>query len=244
MISLKCITYGRTTFLEEQLHSFLIQEFEGERELVIVNDYPLQTLVFDHPLVRIFNLDKTFDVLGDKENFTVEQCKGDIIAVYDDDDIALPNHLSNIEKYFVPGSDLLHWQKGMYVNLPNITAITSVGNSGIVFSRKIWRYLQGYPRENAGYDTTFTNTIHANSKNIVRATPPDDEVSWMYIWGGRDYHQSGMGTDDGTRPNIVQRHIVHIEERRKKGLIPTGIVELHPHWKIDYSKLLKDFIKK
>jgi len=56
------ITYGRVEFLEESLHSFLIQDYP-EKELVIVNDYPLQKLVFDHPQVRIYNLDETFKTI-------------------------------------------------------------------------------------------------------------------------------------------------------------------------------------
>ena len=73
-ISCKCITYGRVDTLEEALYSFLIQEYQGDSELVIVNDYPLQKLHFDHPRVKIFNLDTTFETIGDKENFAIENC--------------------------------------------------------------------------------------------------------------------------------------------------------------------------
>jgi len=107
-ISAKCITYGRVDFLEEALQSFLLQDYAGERELVIVNDYPLQTLHFDHPQVRI------------------------------------------------------------------------------------------------------------------------------YTWGTWSYHMSGLGTDDGTRPNVLVRHAEHIEQLRLQGLIPTGDVELRPRWRHDY----------
>lgn len=116
------ITYGRVEYLEESLYSFLNQDYDGERELVIVNDYPLQRLIFEHPLVRIINLDKTFEWLGNKENFATEQCRGEVIVQWDDDDMALPNHLSNVHKYFVDGSDLLHWHKAILMNAPNIQA--------------------------------------------------------------------------------------------------------------------------
>ena len=72
MISCKMITYGRVEFLEESLQSFLNQDYDGEKELVIVNDYPQQKLIFDHPEVRIINLDYTFETIGQKENFAVE----------------------------------------------------------------------------------------------------------------------------------------------------------------------------
>lgn len=59
MLSCKMISYGRVEYLEESLQSFLNQDYDGEKELVIVNDYPEQKLIFDHPDVRIFNLDYT-----------------------------------------------------------------------------------------------------------------------------------------------------------------------------------------
>ena len=72
-ISAKCITYGRVDTLVEALHSFLLQDYpEDKCELVIVNDCPFQTLVFDHPQVKIYNLDETFDLIGKKENLDME----------------------------------------------------------------------------------------------------------------------------------------------------------------------------
>lgn len=229
-------------FLEESLHSFLIQEYDGPKEMVIVNDYPLQKLHFDHPDVRIINLDYTFSNLGDKENFATEQCRGEIIMQWDDDDMAMPNHLSNVSKYFVEGTDLLHWHNAILMNAPDIQAVCGVGNSGIVYSKKIWREMGGYPIENAGYDMSFVVKIKTISNNIVFAHPPDEEVSWIYIWGGRGYHCSGMGTDTPDRPNVIQRHSLYVENLRQQGLIPTGDVHLNPHWKHDYKQKLKDFI--
>ncbi len=242
MLSAKCITYGRVEFLEESLHSFLIQEYDGPKEIVIVNDYPLQKLHFDHPDVRIINLDYTFSNLGDKENFATEQCRGEIIMQWDDDDMAMSNHLSNVSKYFVEGTDLLHWHNAILMNAPDIQAVCGVGNSGIVYSKKIWREMGGYPIENAGYDMSFVVKIKTISNNIVFAHPPDEEVSWIYIWGGRGYHCSGMGTDTPDRPNVIQRHSLYVENLRQQGLIPTGDVHLNPHWKHDYKQKLKDFI--
>ncbi len=236
------ITYGRVSFLEESLYSFINQQYDGDCELVIVNDYPLQKLIFDHPKVRIINLDYTFDCLGKKENYATEQCKGDIIVQWDDDDMALPNHLNNVSKYFAKGSDLLHWHKAILMNVPHVQDICGVGNSGIVYSKHIWNMIGGYPMENAGYDMTYVLDIKSKSNNIVFADPPINEASWIYCWGGRGYHCSGMGSDTDDRPNVIQRHSEHIESERIKGNIPTGDIYLNPHWKHDYSKIIKDFI--
>jgi glycosyltransferase involved in cell wall biosynthesis len=241
LISAKCITYGRTHFLEESLHSFLNQDYPGQKEMIIVNDYPLQTLVFDHPEVKIINVQETFPTIGDKENFALEHCNGELIAVWDDDDVAMPNHMSNIYKYFAQDANLLQWSRGVLFNGDNVEAITGLGNSGIVYTKKIWKELGGHPLENAGYDMTFVQSIHRKG-GVVNAAPPDDEVSWFYMWGGRGYHMSGLGTDDDKRPNAIQRHSAYVEAQRSRGQIPTGVVNLVPKWNRNYSEILKNFI--
>ena len=239
-ISCKCITYGRVEFIEESIESFLRQEYPGEYELVIVNDYPKQKLIFNHPKVRIYNLDFTFNTIGEKENFAVSACKYDNIAVWDDDDLALPNHLSNINKYF-PSYDLLHWQNGVAFVTHKIAAIRSLGNSGIVYTKNIWQRVGGHAFENAGYDTTFVQRIKKAGGRLSLAFPPNNEVSWFYNWGNGSYHMSGMGGDDDSRPNVIVRHSDYIEKLRKQGKIPTGDVVLNPNWKQDYKQVLIDY---
>lgn len=242
-ISCKCITYGRVDLLEESLYSFLNQQYDGESEMVIVNDYPEQKLYFDHPRVRIINLDKTFETIGDKENFAVENCKFDTIAVWDDDDIGLQNHLKNIDKYF-RGYDLLHWKNGAAVNNGKVDTLHGLGNAGIVYSKDIWELSGKHELENAGYDMSFVVKIKGDYKcKVIDADPPDEEVSFMYLWGGRSYHMSGQGTDTPDRENVIIRHSRYIENLKKLGEIPIGDIKLDPKWNVDYNQLLLDFLK-
>lgn len=246
-ISCKCITYGRVNTLEESIMSFLKQDYPPDRcELIIVNDYPLQTLVYDHPQIKIFNLEDTFSTIGDKENFAINLCKGDIISVWDDDDIALQNHLQNIAKFWKHDTNLLHWQKGVYYNNGSITDIISVGNSGIAYSKRAWQKIGRSPIENAGGDMSLVVKLHNLGRDrVVLAAPHDKDVSWFYRWAGNDvYHQSGQGTDVPGKPNIIQRHSLYIEGLRHAGKIPTGIIELKPHWKHYYHEMLIKFITK
>jgi hypothetical protein len=235
---------GRVSTLEETLFSFLNQDDLTDCECVIVNDYPKQTLIFDHPQVRIFNIKEPFKTIGEKENFTVEQCKGNIIAVTDDDDVYMPNHNRNIKKYFTPGSSILHWN-GVYYNDPEITSIVFIGNSGMVYSKKAWEEVGKCPIMNAGGDTTFADSIH-KLHGYTHGQPPRGEESAFYRWSlpqnGGIYHQSGAGFDSDNKPNIIQRHSAHIEQLRIQKLIPTGDIILKPNWKQDYSKLLKDYV--
>lgn len=249
-VSFKCITYGRTQLLEEAIYSFL-SLYKNDSELVIVNDYPEQKLVFDHPKILIYNLDETFKTIGEKENFAIEKCTGDVIGVFDDDDICMPWHLNNIKEFWKEDSNILHWQKGVFYNQPEITAITGVGNSGIVYSKKAWETIGKSPIMNAGGDMELVKAIHKlDPSKVVNAAP--SKPSWFYRWslpaskenGGGSYHQSGQGYDQPGKIDIVQRNAAHVELQRMKGLIPTGNVELKPHWNHDYIEMLETYIRK
>ena len=151
-------------------------------------------------------------------------------------------NLDNIKKYWVDGSNLMHWNRAIFYNDPDISGITGTGNSGIVYSKKIWEDIGGHFLENAGYDMSFTTKI-LSIGGVIYASPPDNEVSWIYRWGGGDYHMSGCGTDTPDRPNVLQRHAAHIENLRFQGKIPVGKVELKPYWKFDYSDKLRKFVE-
>ncbi|MBC7088732.1 MAG: hypothetical protein H5T96_09760, partial [Tissierellales bacterium] len=190
--------------------------------------------------------DETFPIIAEKENFTIEKCEGDVIINWDDDDLAMPNNLYNINKYWKDDTNLLHWNKALFYNGPNATKIAGVGNSGIAFSKKVWEEIGRTPVEQAGWDMSFVVKIHNLGRDkVVLASPPDEEVSWVYRWGGIPaksneagiYHQSGQGTDTPDRKNIVQRHVEYIEQQRKHGKIPTGDIELKPHAVHDYVDL-------
>lgn len=228
MISCKCITAGRVESLEESLYSFLIQSRDAE--MVIVNDYPEQILEFKHPRVRVYNVEP-FDTIGEKENFALSLCRGETIAVWDDDDIALSNHIENIETYFMGG--VMHWNRGIFLNGDKAT-ITSLGNSGIVYERRLWGEIPHFG--NAGYDMDFVMKCKkiAPSYSVSPKKP-----SWIYRWGNGVYHMSGLGADTPDRDNVVIRHRKYLEELKEQGMIPTGKIYLNPHWKIDYSKIIK-----
>ena len=242
-ISCICLTYGRVDFLEEALYSFINQEYEGESELIIVNDYSEQTLVFNHPKVRIFNFTGQFATIGAKVQFAVDQAKYDVIATTDDDDIGLSNHLKNINKLFVKGTTVLHWAKGIFWNEPHITEIMFLGNSGVVYTKQAIEQIGGVPVENAGYDTTMVDRIHTlGIEKTVWAEP--SSPSWFYRWGFISkpcYHQSGQGTDTADKPDILLRHSSHIELLRQQGKIPEGRIVLNPHWDMDYELQYRNF---
>jgi hypothetical protein len=90
---------------------------------------------------------------------------------------------------------------------------------------------------------TFVDTLHRYGGRLF-ASPPKHEASWFYMWGGRGYHMSGLGTDTSDKPNVIDRHSAHVEHLRKQGKIPTGDVHLNPHWEVDYKKQFEEYVRK
>ena len=82
-------TYGRPDFVEESIAFFLAQDYP-RKELIIINDCPGQTFTGHFPDVVIINLPDRCPSLGEKRNLGIEMARGDLIAVWDDDDIYLP----------------------------------------------------------------------------------------------------------------------------------------------------------
>jgi hypothetical protein len=90
---------------------------------------------------------------------------------------------------------------------------------------------------------TFIERLHAYGERVF-ATPPKEEASWFYMWGGRGYHMSGQGHDKPGQPNVIPRHSAHSENMRIQGKIPTGEIQLNPNWKYDYTQMLKDYVSR
>src|ERR1700730_7438319 len=93
-ISCMCPTFGRPRhILEETVYSFLVQDYAGQKELVLMNDFDEQIIHIEHPEVRAINLPTRFRTLGEKRNALAAICQYDFLAVWDDDDIYLPHRL-------------------------------------------------------------------------------------------------------------------------------------------------------
>ena len=69
-ISCLCPTYGRPRQLEHAIESCLRQDYQGEKELIILNDYGEQSLIYAHPEVKIYNVWEQIRPLGAKFNAT------------------------------------------------------------------------------------------------------------------------------------------------------------------------------
>ena len=109
-------TYGRPDYAAESLAMFLEQDYLN-RELIILNDCPEQVFKGTFPNVRIINSQVRYPTLGEKRNAMIEEARGELIAIWDDDDVYLPWRLSySVEEmqrlttpFFVPAEFWAYW---------------------------------------------------------------------------------------------------------------------------------------
>lgn len=226
-VSCMCVTYGRTSVLDEVVHSFLIQDYPGEKELIILNDYDALELQGDFPNVIIYNEKERYKSLGLKTNECIRRCSGEIIMIWDDDDISLANRISVTVKgiknrgFFKPSRTLFYSGDGMVLEKKNIPTCSAA------YTKEAWEEVGGFPDENSGLDQVFEQRLTAQGLYAIQQIT-DEEASFIYRWFVvPGYHTSaygwGKGKDEATK--YVKDHNIK------------GIHKIKPHWKEDYLAL-------
>ena len=241
-ISVVCPTFGRVRCLEEVIQCFLQQNYDGPKELVILNDYYDQHLIYNHPEITIINQNEQITPLSKKYNKLISYTKYDYIAVFEDDDKYLKNHLTYAMNHLIDGSafrnglGLVHTGVGQPLH--------KSGNyffSSHVFSKKLFEKIGGFeekPIDNCTFDVDFISKITREVGNYAHG-PKLDDIEFIYAWGNGHYHGSGLGTHTSTMSKTVSGFV---EQQKSAGRIPTGKIILNPHWNEDYEQMKQKFI--
>jgi glycosyltransferase involved in cell wall biosynthesis len=235
-ISVLTLTYQRHHLLEEAIASFLLQkEFEGS-EMVVINDSPDVKYIFDHPKVRIINLDHRFDSIGEKLEWGYKQCKNDYIYRLDDDDLLTEDALSIATLAIYPLIynidddhklyDIYRSQHFYYFSENQYDGFTGSTNNGNIYSKD---YLDRiiFPKKSFGEDLDIT---FGNDASIYTINLP----TMIYRWGMNTYHVSGMGNVSNEEMRNWTDSIIKKEE---------GEIILQPHFKEDYYSKIKTPLK-
>ena len=86
-------TYGRPDYVAESVAMFLAQDYPN-KELIVLNDCAGQVFTGEFPDVRLINEPSRSRTIGEKRNRCVSMASGEVVAVWDDDDVYLPWRLS------------------------------------------------------------------------------------------------------------------------------------------------------
>lgn len=230
-VSCQCITYGRTTLLDEAVESFLKQDYKGEKELVILNDYSELEIICDIPNIKVFNFKTRIGTIGEKRNICVSLCNGDIIFPWDDDDISLPHRISySLEKMknknYYKSDKLWYWSNGSISIPPKQTIAHAMG----AWSMDLFKEIGGYPCIQSGQDQAIEQLFKKTDFREVEKTPID-KIYYIYRFPGTgSYHLSACGYGKGFEE--TERYV------KKKNII--GQYSIKPKWTQDFSKLIKE----
>lgn len=227
-ISCLCPTFNRVELLKEALQSFLIQDYPGEKELIILNDAPGQNLTFNHAQVQVVNMRTRAPSQIDKVNYCASLATGDLMLPWDDDDIYLSGRLSSVAR---------HTHEGLYASdlfwtdpePGKLTLVTHKAHANHGF-RKDWFIRFGaykMPPVEGCYDFLMNNYVREALSNVGHDVAPPEFPTYIYRKFGVDtVHVSAIFEDN---PGYWE------EYAEKMGNIIEGTFVLNPHWKRDWQ---------
>jgi glycosyltransferase involved in cell wall biosynthesis len=235
-ISCLCPTYGRPQCLEEAIFSFLTQDYQGEKELIVLNDYGEQTLIFNHPQVRIVNLLEQIRPLGAKFNCTASLATGDLLAIWEDDDIYLPWRLSysveHLNEHRIYHTASAWFEEDAHKLVPS----RNLYHCNLLMSREVFRSVGSYSevRDSGAIDVLLFDELRKRYGTITQEIA-DENRFYIYRWGtsGGGYHASGWGSGD-----VSELAKQTVNSAIQNGTIPQGEINLVPRWKYNYLEYL------
>ncbi len=233
MLSVSCIcpTFGRPWNLEEAIESFHRQDYEGSKELVVLNDYGDHTLRYEHENVRLLNQPGR-KTIGEKRNMMIESARGDIIVVWDDDDISLPHRISQAVSFISEGFVFFRPDYTWYSadnNQPRLVK-RRISWPQCAYTKDVWRKAGGYPHVSKGEDVEFARRVNANGISTEFTGIKPGKAPLIYRMWSNNPHASYGGN-----PEQIQQAIVPAP--------PNGVVDLDPKWNTDYERTLHQLRK-
>lgn len=206
LISCVMPTYGRPAYVNEAIQMFLDQDYPN-KELIILNDCEGQIFTCNLPPeagIQVINHPERFPNLGDKRNACIEIAKGEFIAIWDDDDVYLPWRLSYsyrmLKAYDTPfyrAKDFLtYWGKDE--PLHNDQSVPGwVSHPNTLFTKDLWKKVQGYPSIDVGEDSQFFSKIHQLLEQEFITYPIDRMDRFFILRAKSDYPHMCMDGGSG-----------------------------------------------
>lgn len=239
-VSCICPTFSRAYLLEEAIESFHRQDYKGEKELIVCNDFPLQEFTYEHPEVKVYNLSERCPNLGDKRNKAYSYATGEYMITWGDDDIHLPRRISRMVSALLEANSEFMFE-GPYIILyaGKISYQSSLVAGPNIISKKLFEAVGGIPQINSGEDQAFNTNLrkYLNKPKLDVCTDPD--AQFFYRFTSPRPHISQYGFDKEGKKSGYQLILEEAENLIKKGKEPEGHYELKPHWEKDWVEEIK-----
>lgn len=235
MISVLMPTYGRPELLAEAVECFLRQTV-SDCELLVANDWPDQTIVIDHPKVRVYNLSERLS-LGAKRNLLNDLCSGSLVMDWDDDDIYLPAHIEHcLEMLSIHRTGLFAKQRWQWkYSGGKLCRISPAGYMHTaIMCKKLRVELGGYADQTRHSDLEFLLRIKDGGHLVGPGKFMHKPTFIQRYDSGRAHVSAGPTADESD----ADRHARIDREIASKGV--TGKIHITPGWKRDYQQLADD----
>lgn len=232
-------TFGRADYVAESIAMFLEQDYPN-KELIIVNDCPGQTLEGRFPNVRIINSPARWQHLGDKRNHAIELSNGEFIAVWDDDDVYLPWRLSHTVQqirerklaFYCTAEYWAYWGKEILED--NASVSGWIWHPSFAFPRKDWKAVGGYPSVTLGEDSIFLERLMEHRSVPWDRCPISKVERFLIMRGCSKYRHTSIAGGQhppDTRPGTILLEPCGISDpllhRARRALVDQRIMSLN-----------------
>ncbi len=181
----------RTECLPEALESFLRQTLKNS-QMVIVNNNPKTKVVFEHPRVKIINMETEPESIYQVVEAGLRAADADWVTFLDDDDLAMPNYLASYLPYLNgPFDRVIHERHGQS-GLSKFGQIANHGVSNIHAVRRDFLLDSAITRpEKRGAEWVAFDQDMVKGARLAHLIPRDDQIH-IYRWGGVRRHMSAQ----------------------------------------------------
>lgn len=237
-VSCICPTFARVGLLEEAIQCFLQQDYAGEKELVVVNDFVVQTLSFEHPEVRVINLPERATTLGMKRHLAYQEATGHYCMTWGDDDIHLPHRVQRMVSFATQNQSPVALEGWHYVTQEDGVFLNRWSTCGAhIVEREFYNQVGGIPQLDVAEDIEF-NKKCLQELGIAVLPYATVDPGFVYRWHGtRRPHVSVICNKD-PYAKMLERAYTHVRE----GHEPAGPIKLNPVLRSDYQELVSTAI--
>ena len=161
-------TANRKAFLPQLFRCIVRQDYEGEKEIIILNDVDNESINIPKNInFRLINC-KFKSTLGYKRNLLNNEAQGDILIYFDDDDYHMPTRINHTVQSLINGKNLIAGSSRSFVFRISNQSIYEYGpygkyHSGCGSMGFFKQYIQNHnfdEEKNYAEESSFTNNFN------------------------------------------------------------------------------------
>jgi glycosyltransferase involved in cell wall biosynthesis len=203
LVSAVMVTRGRPGFVRQSIRYFVEQDYP-EKELLIVHEdeSDLPALLPEDARIRTLRVERGLSI-GEKRNIGAEGARGELVALWDDDDWHAPGRLSSQAAPLLDGTaDMSGLEGALFFELPTWTFwscrpslfsrmfVEGVLAGALMFRRRVWASLAKFPPTSLREDADFMVAAMRGGARLVRLPARD---IYIYVRHGGNTWQFEPG---------------------------------------------------